>query len=149
MHKIPDGPDMIFNLFRKRQRLAHQATDPLAQRVVQALDATGLPALLAHRTMPLRRQDTGIGIPEIRVTDGTLAIDRRQRLPQLARGGFVACADCHPNDFSCVAVNGQPDPLFIAFVPSKRPQFVTFNRQPAFFFWREPGPDAVGRRRFR
>jgi hypothetical protein len=75
MDKIPNRPNMIVNLFRERerQRFPHQATDPLPEHVVQALDMARLSAFLADGTMPLRRQHTRIRFPEIGVTDGILA----------------------------------------------------------------------------
>jgi hypothetical protein len=73
MHKIPDRTDMIFDLLRKGQRFAHQATDSLPQRVGQTLDMTGLSAFLADRPVPFRRQDTRRGIPKLAGTYRTTA----------------------------------------------------------------------------
>jgi hypothetical protein len=55
---IPDGTDVIGCLFRERERLSNQPTAPLAQRVVEPLDMTGLAALGAgasRRTSPSER----------------------------------------------------------------------------------------------
>ena len=133
MDKIPDCSTMILDLFRERQRLAHHVADPLSQCVVHALDMARLSAVLADWTMPFRWQYTCIRFPEIRGTDCTLAIDAGQRFPQLASRRFITCPNRHPDTFSRVAVTRQPDPLLCVLGANKRPQFVTFDRQSAFF----------------
>ena len=103
MGKIPDRANLIVDFLRERQHLAHQTADPLAQGVIQSLTMARLTAILADWPMALRRQHTGIGIPKIARTDGTLAIDRGQRIPQLTGRHFIACPDCHPDNFIEVA----------------------------------------------
>jgi len=72
---VPNGTDVIGRLFRERERLPNQPTTPLAQGVVEALDVAGLATLLANGSMALGRQNGRIGLPEIRLADGTLALD--------------------------------------------------------------------------
>jgi len=81
MDKVPDGTDVVLPLLRERQGLAHQAADPLPQRVVQPLDMAGLPAVFAHWTVAFRWEDAGIGVRKIAVAHRTLAIDRWLRFP--------------------------------------------------------------------
>jgi len=133
MDNIPDCPTMMFDLFRERQRLPHQAADPLPERVVQALDMACLAAFLAYRTLPFRRQHAGVRIPAIAGTDRTLAIHGGQRLPALVRGCFITSSDCDPDHVARVTVTGQPHPRFVACMAHKRPAFVTCDGQPAFF----------------
>jgi hypothetical protein len=45
--EIANRADVVRQLFRERERLAHQATATLAQRVVEPLDMAGLTTLLA------------------------------------------------------------------------------------------------------
>lgn len=74
---VPNRADVIRHLFREREGLAHQATTPLTQRVVEPLDMTGLTTLLTNGSVALGRQNRCVGLPEIGVTDRTFAIDRR------------------------------------------------------------------------
>lgn len=143
MDKIPDRPHMILDLFRERQCFAYQATNALPQRVVQSLDATGLSARFADGPMAFRRQHAGVRIPKIAVADGTLAINGWQRFPQGPGCRFITGTDGDPDNFSCVAVKGQPHPLFVPFVAHKRPPFITFDGQPSFLGI-VPGSGAVG-----
>jgi len=48
----------------------------LTQNIVKALDVSGVAGFFTRGSMPLGRQNGGIGFPEIGVQDGTLAIDR-------------------------------------------------------------------------
>jgi hypothetical protein len=72
MDNVPDRADVVLPLFRERQCLAHQATNALPQCGIQPLDMISLSAVRADRTMAFRWQNTGIGIPNIAGTDGTL-----------------------------------------------------------------------------
>ena len=72
---IPNSADMIGRLFRERERLPNQPATALAQGVVEALDVAGLATLLANSSMALGWQNGCVGLPEIRVADGTLAVD--------------------------------------------------------------------------
>jgi hypothetical protein len=74
MNEIPNGTYVIDELFRKRERFAHQTTTPLAQCVVEPLDMARLTTFLAHGTMTLGGHNCGVGLPKIGVTDRTLAI---------------------------------------------------------------------------
>jgi hypothetical protein len=84
-------------------------------------DMARLTAFLADWTVPLPWQDTGIRLPEIRVTDRTLPIDGRQRLSELACGCFVPRADGYSHNFPRIAVKRQPEPLFVVFITNERP----------------------------
>ena len=46
MAEEPDRPDMVRQLLRERERLAHQARHPLAERTIEALDVVRLTFLL-------------------------------------------------------------------------------------------------------
>src|SRR5688572_24752837 len=92
---IPDGADVVGGLFRERERLSNQSAAPLAQRIVEPLDMTRFATLLANGSVALRRQNGRIGLPEIGVTDRTLAVDRREGGPQLARHRFGSRSNRH------------------------------------------------------
>lgn len=85
----------------------------------------GLATLLANRTVTFRRQNGGVCVPKVAVTDCTLAIHAWKRFPELARSGFGAGTDGHAHNFTGVAVQGQPNPLLSLFAAYKRPQFIT------------------------
>jgi len=133
MNEIPDCADMILPFLRKRQGLAYQTANALAQRVVQMLDVIGLSARFPDRTVPFGWQRGGIRFPKIALRHSALTIDGRQRRPQLAGRGFIACANRDSHDFTGVAVERQPDPVFVPFVPDKGPHLVACDRQSAFF----------------
>lgn len=82
MKKEPNGADMIGELFGKGQGLACKASQALAQRVVKALQITGLATAFVDDAMAVAGQHVYIGLPAIRVTKGTLPIDSRHFRPQ-------------------------------------------------------------------
>ena len=55
--------------FREGQGLAHQTTEPLPQRVIQALDMGRLAGVFTYRAVLTRRNDLLVRLPEIGVTD--------------------------------------------------------------------------------
>jgi hypothetical protein len=134
VNKIPDRSEMIGKFFRERQRFSHQASNALPQRVVAPFNMTGFAAGFVHRAMSFRRQHLPIRRPEIRITHGTLPIHPRQGLPQPLGPLPIPAAEKHPHDFLACHVFGQPQPLLIAFVPDKGPQFVSFEGQAAWWF---------------
>ena len=73
------------------------------------------------------------GNQELDIFQDQLPVDGWQRGPHLPGGGFIPCPNCNPNNFAGVPVKGQPDPLFVPFVPNKRPHFIALDRQSAFF----------------
>ena len=97
------------------------------------LDMIGLATVFPDRPMPFRWQNAGICLPKVGVADGTLAVDGRDRRPQPACGCFGPCPDCHANDFTCVAIDGQPDPFLFSFGADERPQLITFQNQLPLF----------------
>jgi hypothetical protein len=62
-----------------------------------------------------------------------LAIHSGQRCPQLAGCRCVTGSDGDPHHFPRVPVKGQPDPLPVACVYHKRPEFITCNGQTTLF----------------
>jgi hypothetical protein len=130
---IPDGTDVIGCLFRERERLSNQPTAPLAQRVVEPFDMTGLAALLANGSMALGWQNGCIGLPEIRVADRTLTVDGRKRGPQPACRRFGSCSNRHTHNLASLAIDGQPNPFLAPLVANERPQLITFQNQAPLF----------------
>jgi hypothetical protein len=70
------------HLSTERERLAHEIGAALAKGVVEPLDVGSLTRLFAHAAVSLGGQHLGVDAVEVGVTDGTLAIIRRQRFPK-------------------------------------------------------------------
>ena len=81
MHKGPDSPEMVLQLLRERQRTANKTRNPLPQGAVEAFNAVGFAAALAHSFMALAREHFGIRLPKIGVEDGALPVSSRRRAP--------------------------------------------------------------------
>ena len=108
--EIPDGSFVVLNLFRKRQGFSDPAGNPLTKRVVEALNITGFARLFADRFVAFGGQNLGIGLPEIRMDKGALAIHCRQGVPQLLSRFRRAISHGATHDLAAVFVLGQPDP---------------------------------------
>ena len=76
----------------KRQSLADEASQPLSQGVVPALDVSRLTGFFATGSMLFVGDDLVVGLPEIRVAM-TRSISSRDRFPQLPTGLLTAVAD--------------------------------------------------------
>lgn len=75
MNKEPNSADMIGELFGKGKGLACQARQTLTQRVVKALQITGLATAFLDDAMAFAGQNAHLGLPVIGVTNSALAID--------------------------------------------------------------------------
>ena len=113
--KNPDGADMVIQLFGKCQRLPDQTRHPVTQGVVEAFDVVGKAAVFTCRDVV------------VRVADGRLVVGFGQRVPQSLRARSAAVTDMHADDGEGLPVQGQPDPLLVAFVADERPQLVAFQ----------------------
>lgn len=120
---------MVFELFGKGQRLPDQTRHPVAQGVVEAFDVVGEAAVLARRDVAVFREGQGVGFPIVGVTDGGLAVGLRQGVPQGLCACSAAVADMYADDGAGLPVQGQPDPLLVAFVADEGPQLVAFQAQ--------------------
>ncbi len=81
VNEIPNGPNVVGELFREGQGFAHQPTTALAKGVVEAFDATGFAAGFIHSLVPFGRQNAGIRFEEISVADRPLSVFRGERIP--------------------------------------------------------------------
>jgi CheY-like chemotaxis protein len=131
--KVPEGADVIDQLFRERERLSDEAATALAQGVVEALDMIGLATLFADCSMPFGRKNCRVGLPKISVGDRTLAVDWWERGPELASRLLGSCPDCDANNLARITVECQPDPLLPALTSDKRPQFIALQGQAPLF----------------
>lgn len=78
MDKVPNGGNVVVELFGEGKCLADQAGNALPQGVVEPLDVAGLATLFTHGFVTLARQDQSIGFPEIGVNEGTLPVNSGQ-----------------------------------------------------------------------
>ena len=81
---------MIVNFFGEGESFPHQAGNSLTHRIVEPLDMICFSALFIRSTMPAERKNSLISGPEIRVADGTLTVNARQRVPEALRTFLVA-----------------------------------------------------------
>jgi hypothetical protein len=56
MHESPDGPEVVLQLFRERQRAANKTRKPLPEGAIETLDGVSLVTALADSLMALTRQ---------------------------------------------------------------------------------------------
>lgn len=65
MNEIPNGTDMIGELFRKRERLTHEPGTTLPQGVVEPFNMPGFASFFAYSFVAFGWQDTRIDLIEI------------------------------------------------------------------------------------
>ena len=133
MNKGSNRPNVIRDLFRERERFANEAADALPQGVVHSFDMRGAPRCFAAWSMAFAGQNGGIGGPEVGIGDRTLTVHGGQRGPQRLRGGLIPQPNRDTDNFTGVTIQGQPNPLWCLLGLDKRPEFVAFERQWAFF----------------
>jgi hypothetical protein len=107
----------------KRERLAHQCSESLAQGVVPALDVCRLPGSFPYPDMLRRREHGLVRLPEIRVAGGC-APGSGHLLPQIAAALLAAITQAASDNLPRVAVQRHPDPSRFGFRAHKRPKFV-------------------------
>lgn len=78
MNEVPDGANVISQLFRKRERFSDEPGNALTQRAIESLDMIRLAAVFTRGLVPLGRKDRCIRGQEISITDRRLAIKKRQ-----------------------------------------------------------------------
>ena len=104
--------------FREGQRFSDKARQPLAQRIVPALDMCGLPGIFATRRMLFCRDHFLIRFPEIAVAMSA-AVGRGHALPKLATGGGTSISNKVGDDLARRTAQGNPNPAFISFFQNK------------------------------
>ena|SRR6266540_2151368 len=92
-----------------------------------------LPALFADRTMALRGENRCVRCPKVGGTDHTLAVDWRQRGPQVSSCRFRALPKRYTNNLASLAVERKPNPFLAAFLAYIGPQLITFQNQRPLF----------------
>ncbi len=108
---------------RKRQRLAHKASQALTQGQVPALDMVRLARAFINRVMLIIGQHGLVALPKIAIQQA-MTVRERDPTPEQAAGGLAAVTDGIGDDLARAATQRQPDPPFILFVAHERPQFI-------------------------
>ncbi len=127
MQKKPQTNFMHPIRFRKRKRLADEASESLSQRVIPPLHMRRFTRLFADCRMLLPREDQLVRCPEItKALSGT--VSRRDALPQLLARGFRAVAEHVGNHLTSGACERHPQPAFIGSFQHERPHLVEFER---------------------
>ena len=138
MDKVPNGANMIGEFFRERQRLSDEPGNRLSEGAIKAFDMIGFPGFFTYSAMALGGNYGFVRRPKIGITDRALPINGWQRRPEGLSAFPAAIPDMDPDDLAGIAVDRQPNPLFIIAVLNERPQFVTLDGQPStalFFTW--------------
>jgi hypothetical protein len=142
--EVPEGPDMVLHLPRKRQRLPHQPHTTLTQRAEETLDVSRQPHLLTPCRLPVRGDDGLVNGQQVGSHNRPLPVERRQRLPQTTRRELIALAYRHAHHLPHAAVQGRPHPPRPLFEADKTPQFIDLDPYLADFFLPAPAPRASG-----
>jgi hypothetical protein len=87
--------------------------------MVKALDVGGFTRLFADRPMTLGWENRGVRFPKIGVADSTLAIYRRQGVPQTLGTSSISWSHKTADNQACFSIQRQPYPLFIALGADK------------------------------
>jgi len=116
-----------FLCFRERERLSHEASQPLTQNVVEALNMARLPRALPGRSVLGFRQHLGISCPEVGVKQAYF-VSAGNALPQQAAGLLAPAAEGVSNDLASATALRQPHPTLVFAPENKRPEFIEFQR---------------------
>ena len=100
MHKGPDRPEVVLQLFRERQGAADKTRNSLPQGAVEAFNVVCFAAAFAYSFMALAREDLSVRFPEVSVEDGALPVSSRQRVPKALCTRLASTADEHADDLS-------------------------------------------------
>lgn len=109
--------------FGKRQTPTHEATEPLAQRVIPSLNVRRLPQVFTTGRVLIVRYDLVIGFQEIRVAMAGL-ISFRNRFPELATSLLTTVADDVSHNLARCTAQRKPDPAFVDAPEDKEPHLV-------------------------
>ncbi len=110
----------------KRERLAHEAAQTLAQGVVPTLDAAGLTRAFAGAAMRALRKHFGVSQPEV-AAGGTTAVAGRDTLTQRASAGCRAVTDEVGDHLAGLPTQSDPDPADVEFGAAEAEEFIQFQ----------------------
>ena len=109
--------------FAKTERLSDEATQTLAQRVVEALDRICFAVALLPRTVLPLGQSRKIGFVKVGVDEFT-AVRFRHSTPKCSTRFGATVTDRNSNNLTGTKGNNKPDPAFVRLTGHKTPEFV-------------------------
>jgi hypothetical protein len=100
----------------ERERFAHHAPDPLAQRVVPSLHVRGFACLLAHALVASSGKDAGVGLPKVAEGAAT-TVALGYPAPKRPAGRLAAVAVGVGHDLPGPPAQRRPRPHLVAPFP--------------------------------
>ena len=104
MDEVPQQANVVMYTLRERQTAPDKPRDSLPESAVKPLYIARSAAALAYHSMPLAGQQASVSFPVIRIDDGALPIDLRQRDPQLLSTLPTAIAYMRANNLSIALI---------------------------------------------
>ena len=117
--EVTDRADVVGQVLRKGQRRAHQTREPLPQGAVEPFNMIGVSGLLGDHPVLGLGNDPAVRRISVCVKRRVLAIDGRELVPEPLRTLAAAIADMKRKALAAAGVQGQPQPLLLAFLPTK------------------------------
>jgi hypothetical protein len=121
------GTNVVGQFLGERQRFADETGQTLSQRVVEAFDVMGFPALFRNRLVPLRRDHAFVGLILIGVKPGLLAIRHRDLSPQLLSALPPTIPHVEGYNLMGFGVHGHPDPWLVGSLLYGAPHLIGFS----------------------
>ena len=121
---------------RERQRLTHEPSHTLPQRIIPALHMIRLPRLLPHRLMLLTRNHRSIRSPKVRVAQCPL-VPPRHCPPQLSARALTTIPSDECHDLPSHCTQRDPHPTLMLLIVNKRPQLVQLENPLCWRGWFE------------
>jgi hypothetical protein len=128
--EIRDGPDMVGQLFGKRQGCAHETRNAWSQGVVEAFDVMRVAGFLRHGFMLDWWNHALVGFVLIHMEPGLLTVHQRHLGPQLFGRLTTPVAHVKRDDLARLGIQSQPQPWRVRLLSYTTPQRVSFGFQP-------------------
>ena len=141
--EVPERAEVVPGALGERQGLAHEPGAPLPQGTPEALDVGREAGVLAHGSVPGRRDHHLVRGQEIGVHRDPGPVPARERLPQPPGGARGPVPDDHGQHPPGARVQGHPDPLHPVLGPDETPQLVGLDHDRADFLGAGPGSCGV------
>jgi len=126
-YEVFDGTNMVRQLFGETPSVTDEAGDTLPQRVIEALDMVGCPGVLRDGCVLRYWNNPRVDGILIGIECRLLTGDCRNIGPQLFRTVGAAGSHRERNDWPCLLVHRDPDPLFTRLLLHEAPHLVHFD----------------------
>jgi hypothetical protein len=124
---IRERTEVMGQFLGARQGFTAQTRAALPQRVIDALAMRGLPGVLRHRLVPLRRHHASLGVILIRGERGWLTGHHRHLRPHLFGTLTTAGPDVTGDDLAGPGSHGAPEPPLVRLLPDNAPPLIGFS----------------------